>query len=89
MNKLIEKLAHLSTGGFIGAIITILVLLQEDFPLNTMMIMPFVGTICVGVLSAIKSVIVDEHFKIWNLLLPIIGSCMIHIVVIIALLSRV
>lgn len=54
-----------------------------------MMIMPFVGTICVGVLSAIKSVIVDEHFKIWNLLLPIIGSCMIHIVVIIALLSRV
>lgn len=88
MKTLMEKLAHLGIGGLLGAIMTIIALLQEEFPINTMMIMPFVGTICVTMLSLIKSLIVDESFKIWNFLLPIIGSCLIHITVIVALLSR-
>ena len=88
MKTLMEKLAHLGIGGFLGAIITIICVLQEEMTISTMMLMPFVGTICVTMYSFIKSIIVDETFKLSNFLLPIIGSCIIHIVVIIALLSR-
>ena len=88
MKNLIEKLAHLSTGGLIGAMITNIVLFQEELSIGIMMVMPFIGTICVAVLSLIKAVIVDETFKLYNFLLPIIGSCLIHITVLIGLLSR-
>ena len=88
MNKWMERLAHLGMGGLLGAMMTIISMLQEEMAISTMMLMPFVGTICVTVLSVIKSVIVDEKFNIWNLLLPIIGSCLIHLSVIVALLSR-
>ena len=88
MKTLMEKLVHLGMGGFIGAIITIICVLQEEMSINTMMLMPFIGTICVTVYSFIKAIIVDESFKLSNFLLPIIGSCIIHIVVIVALLSR-
>lgn len=88
MNKWMERLAHLGMGGLLGAMMTIISMLQEEMAIGTMMLMPFVGTICVTVLSAIKSMVVDEKFNIWNLLLPIIGSCLIHLSVIVALLSR-
>ena len=88
MKTLMEKLAHLGIGGFLGAIITIICILQEEMSINTMMLMPFIGTICVTMYSLIKSLIVDDSFKLSNFSLPIIGSCLIHIVVIIALLAR-
>ena len=88
MKKLMERIAHLGMGGMLGAMMTIISMLQEELAINTMMLMPFVGTICVTVLSAIKSLVVDEEFDIWNLLLPVIGSCLIHLTVIVALLSR-
>ena len=88
MKNLIEKLAHLGMGGLIGAMITNIVLFQEELSIGIMMVMPFIGTICVAVLSLIKAVIVDETFKLYNFLLPIIGSCLIHITVLIGLLSR-
>lgn len=80
MNIGTDKWAHLGLGGLIGAVVTIVAMLQEGMTGWGTLYMPFIGHIVVFVVSVLKEM-VDGKFDWWDILAAMVGSSMIHIAV--------
>ncbi len=95
MNDLIskigfDKIAHFGIGGWIGAFLTFMFILQEGNLSNGMLIAsPTVGVLVVFVLSFLKEAIVDSVFSWKDIIASIAGAASMYIAVALGVLFNI
>ena len=77
----IDKVAHFGLGGMITACMAIISILQEDLSLVATLLCPFIGHVCVLILSVLKEYIVDETIDWKDIEYAMVGSLVPHIAV--------
>lgn len=75
----IDKILHFSIGGFIVALFTIVVTLQEGIINATTIAFPFIGLIPVAIFSWLKEIIIDDEFSWKDILASILGAVPVFI----------
>lgn len=75
-----DKVLHFSLGGFIAALITLVVILQDIDYLSkgAILFVPFIGTVCVFVLSTMKE-IADGKFDWKDIIAGVLGTVPVYI----------
>ncbi len=74
-----DKVLHFSVGGFIVALLTIVVTLQEGIIDATAIAFPFIGLIAVAIFSWFKEAVIDEEFSWTDILASVLGSVPVFI----------
>lgn len=77
----IDKVAHFGLGGMITACMAIVSILQEDLGVVATLLCPFIGHVCVFILSVLKEYIVDSDINWIDILAAMLGSFVVHVVV--------
>lgn len=77
----IDKVAHFGLGGMITACMALLSSLQEPLSVSAMLLCPFIGHVCVFILSLMKEYIVDGEINWIDILAAMLGSSVVHVVV--------
>lgn len=76
-----DKVAHFGLGGMITACMALISILQEDLSVVATLLCPFIGHVCVFILSVIKEYVIDST-KDWNdIIVGMIGSFVAHLAV--------
>lgn len=92
MKKLIEKIgmdkiAHFGVGGLICALLTLVLLLQEGgFVSWKAVLVPFIGSVVVFIISWLKEKLIDEVSTWADLWFAMLGCVMVFIAVAIGVL---
>ena len=77
----IDKVAHFGLGGMITACMALLSILQEPLSTASLLLCPFIGHVCVFILSLLKEYIVDDEINWIDILAAMLGSAVVHVVV--------
>ena len=77
----IDKVAHFGLGGMITACMALLSILQEPLSTASLLLCPFIGHVCVFILSVLKEYIVDNEINWIDILAAMLGSAVVHVVV--------
>jgi hypothetical protein len=77
----LDKVAHFGLGGMITACMALLSILQEPLSTASLLLCPFVGHVCVFILSLMKEYIVDSEINWIDILAAMLGSAVVHVVV--------
>lgn len=75
----VDKLLHFSIGGLITALLTIIVVLQEDYVDASIIAFPFIGLIPVAILSWFKEEVIDDDFSWMDILASVLGAVPVFI----------
>lgn len=75
----VDKLLHFSIGGLITALLTIIVVLQEDYVDASIIAFPFIGLIPVAILSWFKEAVIDDDFSWMDILASVLGAVPVFI----------
>lgn len=75
----VDKLLHFSIGGLITALLTIIVVLQEDYVDASIIAFPFIGLIPVAMLSWFKEAVIDDDFSWMDILASVLGAVPVFI----------
>ena len=76
-----DKVAHFALGGMITACMALISILQEDLSVMATLLCPFIGHVCVFILSVLKEYIVDEAIDWKDIQYAMVGSLVPHIAV--------
>lgn len=76
----VDKILHFCLGGFITALFTIPMILQEAEITETAIAFPIVGTMFVAGASFIKEILVDGEFNKKDILWSVLGCIPVFIV---------
>lgn len=77
----IDKVAHFGLGGMISACMALVSILQEPLSVSGILLCPFIGHVCVFILSVLKEYIVDNEINWKDILAAMFGSAVVHVVV--------